>query len=88
MSQVANLFIKNEFLKKKNFFRTLQEKPTNLSLLKFFLLLEQNKIAKFKICQYETNDFYIKTLKNWCIQYWFGFAGKLVLQGNVSCYPC
>ena len=35
-----------------------------------------------KICQYKTNDFYIKTLKNFCIQYWFGFAEKLVSQGN------
>ena len=48
MSQVANLFQYYQKLvfeeKKKNFLKTFQEKPINL--LKFFLLLEQNKIAR------------------------------------------
>ena len=47
MSQVANLFQyyqKLVFEEKKKLFKTFQEKPINL--LKFFLLLEQNKIAR------------------------------------------
>ena len=43
----------------------------------------------FEVCQYETNDFYIKNFKNLFIQYWFrretGFEGKLVVGEETGC---
>ena len=48
MSQVANLlqyYQKWIFEEKKTFLRTLQLKPMGLSLIIFFLLLEQKKMV-------------------------------------------
>ena len=57
------------------------------------MLSKQNKIVAklrvqliLKISQYEKNDFCIKNLKNFCIQYWFrgeaGFTGRLAFRGD------
>ena len=124
MTQIANLFEyyqKEEKKKKKTFSEHLNK---NQLIYHFKTKIGQNKIVAnmrvcliFKIHQCETNAFYMKNLKNFCILYidfyiinlknnigileqvsqgnWFcrktGFAGKLVLQGNLfffSFYPC
>ena len=105
MTQVANLFEyyqKEEKKKKKTFSEHLNK---NQLIYHFKTKIGQNKIVAnmrvcliFKIHQCETNafymknlknfcilyiDFYIKNLKNFCIQYWNKFRRETGFTGKL-----
>ena len=94
MSQVGNLF---QYYQKwvSEGKKTFSEHFNENQLIYHFKtkIVEQNKlVAKmwvyliFKIHQYKKNDFHIKNLNNFYMQYWFrkdtGLSRKLVCQGN------
>ena len=106
MTQIANLFEyyqKEEKKKKKTFSEHLNK---NQLIYHFKTKLGQNKIVAnmrvcliFKIHQCETNafymknlknfcilyiDFYIKNLKNFCIQYWNRFRRETGFAGKLD----
>ena len=96
MLQYYQKWVFNNFLRKLSQKKVFSEHFNKNQLIYHFKtkIVEQNKIVAkmwvyliFKLHQYETNDFYIKNIQNFCIEYWFRretvFAGKLVSQENL-----
>ena len=80
MLQYYQKWVFNNFLRKLSQKKVFSEHFNKNQLIYHFKIkiVEQNKIVAkmwvyliFKLHQYETNDFYIKNLQNFCIEYWF-----------------